>query len=141
MSWCAGAATDVAQHCWQASTGLGQGSSEHSSIVLGASKKKRGCSHTGLTGEWYMRRVSRLLVENMPVHGFAQYPGQCYLNRDTVETLYHIFKVQVGQEALVCSLQQGSLTLLQCIPAGTTLLPGSALGNALQAGGGDGKAG
>lgn len=40
-------------------------------------------------------RVSRLLIENMPTRRFPQCPGQVYLNRDTIETLYHVLGVKV----------------------------------------------
>jgi hypothetical protein len=37
-------------------------------------------------------------MENMPTRRFAQCPGQLYLNRDTIETLYHLLSVKVCRQ-------------------------------------------
>lgn len=45
------------------------------------------------------RRVCTLLVENMATREFEGCPGQVYLNRDTLESLYQVFNVQVRPTA------------------------------------------
>lgn len=39
--------------------------------------------------------MSRLLMENMPTRRFTHCPEEVYLNRDTIETLYHLLSVKV----------------------------------------------
>lgn len=39
--------------------------------------------------------MTQLLVQNMPTKSFQRYPGQTYIGRDSVETLYHILNVKV----------------------------------------------
>ncbi|CAL8472062.1 g11604 [Coccomyxa elongata] len=41
--------------------------------------------------------MSRLLMENMPTRRFAHCPEEVYLNRDTIETLYHLLSVKETQ--------------------------------------------
>ena len=41
-------------------------------------------------------RMVRLLEQNMPTKRFKRFSGQVFLNRDSVQTLHHIFNAEVS---------------------------------------------